>query len=37
MEKKLILRVKEPKDIRAFKKFLKKDKKGDYYEKYYKQ
>jgi len=37
MKKKLILRVKEPKDIRAFKKFLKKDKKGDYYEKYYKQ
>ena len=37
MQKKLILRVKERKDIKAFEKFLKKDEKGDYYEKYYQQ
>jgi len=37
MDKKLLLRLKESKDIKAFKKFLQKDKKGVYFEKYYQQ
>jgi hypothetical protein len=37
MERKLLLRVKESKNMNAFKKFLSHDEKGDYYEKYYKQ
>jgi hypothetical protein len=37
MKKKLLLRVKERKNIKAFEKFLSKDEKGDYYEKYYQQ
>lgn len=37
MEKKLILRVKERKEMKMFDKFLTKDERGDYYEKYYQQ
>ena len=37
MEKKLILRLIEAKNIKAFKKFLQKDDRGEYYEKYYQQ
>lgn len=37
MDKKLLLRVIEAKNIKAFKKFLKHDTKGDYFEKYYQQ
>ena len=37
MDKKLLLRVKERKNVKAFEKFLMKDEKGEYYEKYYQQ
>ena len=37
MNKKLLLRVKESKNMKAFQKFLSHDEKGDYYEKYYQQ
>ena len=36
-DKKLILRVVERKDMKMFDKFLSKDEKGEYYEKYYQQ
>ena len=37
MKKKLLLRVIERKDMKMFDKFLSKDDKGEYYEKYYQQ
>ena len=37
MDKKLILRVIERKDMKIFEKFLSKDDRGEYYEKYYQQ
>ena len=37
MEKKLILRMIERKEMKMFEKFLSKDERGEYYEKYYQQ
>ena len=37
MDKKLILRVIERKEMKMFEKFLSKDERGEYYEKYYQQ